>query len=228
MTSFAVRKIQSLSQLGETLQRKRLEMGLSLAQISRRTLVAERYLKALESESWNELPGEVYVINFLRRYADEIGLQSDRVVKQYQGLTQGNETSSISSLQATLPLPSKYFLVLPKLIRNVMVGVVSVVLIAYLGIQAMHIITPPNLVVFSPTDNYVTDSGQIIIDGETDPEVTVLVNSVAVPVNKGYFTETVDLQKGLNIIKITATKKYSKSQVVYRKIMWQEDTISKY
>lgn len=218
---FKGRKINKLSDLGETLKRKRTELGFSLAQISKRTLIAERYLESIEREDWQHLPGEVYIRNFLKRYAAELSLDPTRVLKVYEHRSNFVYQSSIGSLQRTLPLSSFHFLILPKLIRNGLIILVIISALGYLGWQVNQILTPPKLAIYSPVENFVTKESQVIISGQTDKEVEVKINDIVVPVNAGKFTETIDLQIGLNMLKISASKKYGREQVLYRRIMWQ-------
>jgi len=222
-SSWQSRKINRLGDLGETLKRKRVELGFSLAQVSRHSLIAERYLEAIEQEDWNYLPGEAYVRNFLKRYANELRLDPNRVLKAYESQSGLIHQSSIGSLQRTLPLPSSSFMVLPKLIRNVVIVAVILLVVGYLAWQVNQILTPPQLIINSPVDNLVTEESQIVISGETDSEVEVAINDITIPVNKGKFKETIDLQVGLNMLKISASKKYGRPQVVYRQVMWQPE-----
>ncbi len=227
MVFFTAKKIKQISNLGDVLKKKRRELGMSLSQISKRTLIAERYLQLIEDEDWQRLPGEIYIKNFLKRYAMELGLDSDRVLMSYSDNGSAYETS-IYSLQKTLPLAQSNFFNIPKLLRNSALILLVVLFVGYLGWQTNKIVTPPELSVYSPVDNLVTSESKIIIQGETEPEVEVTVNNISIPVNEGQFHEELDLQQGLNVLKITAQKKYSKQQVIYRKIMWKTNDISKY
>ncbi len=227
MVAFTVRKIKDDStSLGELLNKKRQEVGLSLAQLSRRTAIAERYLAAIEADDWLKLPGEVYVRNFLRRFALEVGLDPIRVEKKYEQNHPLFSTSSIHSLQKTLPLASKNFIVLPKFIRNFLIIVLLILLISYIGWQAKAYFTPPQLNIYYPTDNLITDVPTITLSGQTDPEVEVAINDIAVPVNNGLFEEEIDLQPGVNILKITATKKNGPSKETFVRVMWRTDLIN--
>jgi transcriptional regulator with XRE-family HTH domain len=220
MVSFTVRKIKSESNnLGELLNKKRQEAGLSLNQLSRRTSIAERYLVAIESEEWLKLPGEVYAKIFLRRYAFEVGLDPIRVEKKYEQNKVSFASSSIHSLQKTLPLSSSHFIILPKFIRNFLIVFLLILLVSYIGWQAKAYFTPPQLSIYYPTDNLIIDTPTIILSGETDPEVTIMINDVLVPVNKGLFEEELDLQPGVNILKVTATKKNGPAKEIFVRVM---------
>ena len=77
-----------------------------------------------------------------------------------------------------------------------------------------------------PAENLITLENQITIQGYSEKEVSLKINDRPLLSDKqGGFNLTIDLQKGLNIIKISAQKKHSKEQVVYRKIIVSETPI---
>jgi cytoskeleton protein RodZ len=73
-----------MSQIGEELERARLERGLSLHDVEDATKIRVKYLAALEGEDFDSLPGRVYVIGFLRTYGKFLGLDDEMLVSQYK------------------------------------------------------------------------------------------------------------------------------------------------
>jgi cytoskeleton protein RodZ len=70
-------------EIGISLREARLRQGLDLAEIERATKVRSRYLKALEEEQFEVLPGQTYVKGFLKAYADHLGLDGDLYVEEF-------------------------------------------------------------------------------------------------------------------------------------------------
>ncbi len=68
------------------LRRERLAQGIELSEAEARTKIRVRYLRALEAEDFDALPGEAYVRGFLRSYADFLGLDGLAIVEQYRRL----------------------------------------------------------------------------------------------------------------------------------------------
>lgn len=64
----------SSSAIGTQLRRAREARGLSLAQISAETRIAERHLELIETGDFDELPGRTYAIGFAKNYARIVGL----------------------------------------------------------------------------------------------------------------------------------------------------------
>lgn len=71
-----------LCQLGSQLKTAREHKGLSLADVAQSLKLRQVYLAALESGNWNDMPGEVYAVGFLKQYASFLDLDvSDEIAK---------------------------------------------------------------------------------------------------------------------------------------------------
>ncbi len=57
---------------------------IDINEVERRTKIRAKYLRALENEEWDLLPGEVYVKSFLRTYGDFLGLDSRQLMDDYK------------------------------------------------------------------------------------------------------------------------------------------------
>ncbi len=68
---------------GELLREARLSRGLTYEYISQIIKIRPEFLEALEDENLAALPGNFYAKNFLRRYADFLGLDSGRLVEEF-------------------------------------------------------------------------------------------------------------------------------------------------
>jgi transcriptional regulator with XRE-family HTH domain len=69
-------------EIGSSLREARQRRGLELSEIERHTRIRSRYLRALEEERFDLLPGAAYAKGFLRTYADYLGLDADRFVAE--------------------------------------------------------------------------------------------------------------------------------------------------
>lgn len=69
--------------IGERLREARVLRGLDLDEIADRTKIRVPFLRAMEEERWEQLPGPAYARAFLRTYADALGLDADLVVDEY-------------------------------------------------------------------------------------------------------------------------------------------------
>lgn len=72
-----------MESLGEHLRRQRESKGLSLKDISEITKIGMNYLKYIEENKFNKIPGEVFVKGFLRSYARAVGINEDEIIEIY-------------------------------------------------------------------------------------------------------------------------------------------------
>lgn len=72
-----------MSTIGPLLRRVRKGKEISIEKASEDTKISLRYLKALEEERWEELPGHTYIKGYLHIYADYLGLNANEVTAQY-------------------------------------------------------------------------------------------------------------------------------------------------
>lgn len=70
--------------LGEELKREREFREISLREISEATKINMRMLEAIEENKYEVLPGGIFNRNFIRAYAEFIGLDPEIAVRKYQ------------------------------------------------------------------------------------------------------------------------------------------------
>jgi len=70
--------------LGEELKREREFREISLREISEATKINMRMLEAIEKDNYQLLPGGIFNRNFIRAYAEFIGLDPEIAVRKYQ------------------------------------------------------------------------------------------------------------------------------------------------
>ena len=65
-----------MGEIGEELRERRMTMKIDVHEVEETTKIRAKYLRALENEEYDLLPGPAYVKSFLRTYADYLGLDS--------------------------------------------------------------------------------------------------------------------------------------------------------
>jgi cytoskeleton protein RodZ len=71
-------------EIGSSLREVRIRRGVELAQVEADTHIRTRYLRALEDDRFDLLPGDAYVRGFLRTYADYLELDAELFVDEYK------------------------------------------------------------------------------------------------------------------------------------------------
>ncbi|HEV2773407.1 MAG TPA: helix-turn-helix domain-containing protein [Thermoleophilaceae bacterium] len=70
--------------IGETLREARMRQQIDIGEVERATKIRAKYLRALENEEFDLLPGPTFVRSFLKTYADHLGLDSRVLVEEFR------------------------------------------------------------------------------------------------------------------------------------------------
>jgi cytoskeleton protein RodZ len=73
-----------MPEIGTTLREARMRQRIDISEVEAETKIRAKYLRALENEEWNLLPGPTYVKSFLRTYADSLGLDGRLLLEEYK------------------------------------------------------------------------------------------------------------------------------------------------
>lgn len=217
MSIFCFKKLSPPVRLGERLRRAREAADFNLAQAAANCNVPEKYLAALESNRFTELPkAKVYRLSYLSEYARLLKLKEKPLFIQF--IKEGG----LKDLPEVSPEPSakQPRISWPLLARNLFLAAGVLLLLGYLGWQVRNVLQPPRLEIFFPPEGYVTNKANITLEGETEKECRLTVNGGEITVNdQGRFQPTIDLTNGVNTIIITATKKHGKTATITRHVV---------
>ena len=73
-----------MPEIGSTLRAARMSARIDVSEIEAETKIRAKYLRALENEEWDLLPGPTFVRSFLRTYAQALGLDGKALVEEYR------------------------------------------------------------------------------------------------------------------------------------------------
>lgn len=226
MESFTSNKLFLDSEtVSERLRRTRQEKKIKLKQVAKKININYKYLDALEKGDYNKLPKGVYGKNFLKEYAFFLGLDSLELIKDYEletNIYQPRENKDFFSQQLA---KKQYFWATPNVIKNLLIIFIITICFIYLGFRLNKIISAPDLLIFNPTDNFITKQSIIEVSGNTEIEAKVTINNETILSDiHGNFTKTINLKNGLNIITIKTNKKYGKSKIIIKKVLVEENS----
>lgn len=111
---------------GLWLRRQRELRQIGLQEIGDRTKISVRYLKAMEEDRFELLPGAVFARGFLREYARYVGLNPDEVVNFYLATREEEQEDSEAELDAREERRSSPW--------PIVWGVLALVLLVLLGV----------------------------------------------------------------------------------------------
>ena len=102
------------------------------------------------------------------------------------------------------------------------VSLVAVGVLSYLGWQVRGLLEPPTIVLDTPNEGMYADSAILEVRGVVlDDDVTLRINDHEVVISEdNHFSTTVDLSRGLNVITLEAERRYSRTAVIYRRVVF--------
>src|SRR3989338_3541052 len=83
MVRFISKPIITSQTIGERFIKTCQGSGWTLSYIARQIGVKENYLSAIEAGQYNELPGDIYVLEFVKSYARFLRLEEREVIREY-------------------------------------------------------------------------------------------------------------------------------------------------
>jgi transcriptional regulator with XRE-family HTH domain len=206
----------SAATVGGTLKAKRLEQGLTLAEVERATRVRGKYLVAIESGDHAALPHRTYVRGFIQSYANHLELDGDQLAGQYQ-TEQGQQEMQLRHQAATVSSPK---VLSPRLLTLVGGLAFAAAVVGYLLFQLSSLTAPPQLSVTNPSHDQVLYGSLITVSGHVAGGASAYVNSSPILVDSnGNFTDAIALHDGVNSITISATGPLGKTATVTRNIL---------
>jgi cytoskeleton protein RodZ len=92
-----------MPEIGSTLRAARMSAHIDVSEIEAQTKIRAKYLRALENEEWDLLPGPTFVRSFLRTYAQALDLDAKALVEEYR---LNYERPSEAALEPIVSTPS--------------------------------------------------------------------------------------------------------------------------
>jgi len=90
-----------MPEIGETLREARMRRRIDMTEVESATKIRGKYLRALENEEWDLLPGPTFVKTFLRTYAEYLGLDARLLVEEYRQRYERPSTQDLTPFTAS-------------------------------------------------------------------------------------------------------------------------------
>ncbi len=208
--------------LAQKLKRARRAKKIRLPDVAKKLNINLKYLQALEKGKYDNIPTGVYGKNFLKEYAWLLGLDCNKLIDLYQSEKENLSPADDQIIFSNQIIKKHQLWTIPKIIKNSLIVLIILICFGYLGFLLKQVLSPPELFLYSPEENLITDSQTVSVIGKTEPEVYLTINEELVLVDtEGNFSKIVNLKKGVNIIQIICSKKYGRNEAVTRHILFE-------
>ncbi len=201
--------------LPDRLAAARERKGVDLLRAERDTKIRVRYLSALETGEYRDLPGAVYTKGFLRNYAIYLGLDPEDVLRQWRR-ERGEATAPEPIIVPPGPLaePSRPLNFSPSVVVAALLTAGVVLFFIYLSSQLLRYSRPPDLAVTYPAQAVIDVEESVTsfrLAGTASPGSTVTIRTPGqeqpfrvTALASGEWSLQVDLRRGQNRFEIDA------------------------
>lgn len=202
-------KSRQLGEYAHFLRSQRLAQGRSLERTAKSLAVSKEALQMLENWESNRLPKGPYVVGLLNAYAELLGVPAIRTRRR----TMVHLNRSLFSAE------SKQTLIVSRLVLVAFAVICALLVAGYLLSTSLSLVAKPELTVFEPSENVLTNNGKITVVGRTGRETAVRVNGVPVVVEEdGAFKYDVYIRQGQNNLEISAVNTIGREHKVIRRV----------
>ncbi len=204
--------------IGSILREARQVHKWTLKDAEKKTGIAKKYLEYLEADDFYKLPGSTYIKGFLERYAEFLKLNPSKIIEKWRKEFSQNSGTEIPNILGIKNRPQSIFD-----IKTYFIGLVILLIFLYIGFSIKRVLFTSDLEILNPLQDLVTTESNLMITGRVDLGADVFINDQPIEqINDGNFEQEIKLSPGLNTIKVSAKKKYSKEKIIFRQIILQE------
>jgi cytoskeleton protein RodZ len=87
-----------MATLGQKLKDERVRQGKQLRTISEDLRISTRYLEAIETEDWKQLPGDFFNRSFIRQYAQALGFDPAKIEQEFASIVKPEPTVDLNRI----------------------------------------------------------------------------------------------------------------------------------
>lgn len=209
---------------GAYLRHVRQQRGISLEKVTEKTKILPHVLKALESDDYSSLPPAAFLKGIVRRYAQFLKLDPEKIVSLYQK----SNGRHLASGKYDLPVKNRFrirqfniFSILRKSLLYSLRTVFFILLTIYFLYEGSLFLLPPRIILTSPAADFSTTQAKLLLKGRVERGKTLFLKDKAIPLGKdGNFQEEIILSPGLNEIYLKAVNNLGKTTSVTRNIIY--------
>lgn len=205
--------------VGQILRETREAKLYTLEDVEKALKIRKELLLALESDNYTKLPPSTFVQGFIKNYAKFLNLDGEKLLAVFRREFPEKKHQPYVMDAFAHPVKDAKLKITPGRVLGMVVVLIVLSFFAYLWLQFHQFVSPPALSVISPQDQITTDNPVITVEGKTDPEVKVIVNSQEISVGAGGdFKEEIPLSAPVNKVSIIATSKFGQKVEVKRTV----------
>jgi cytoskeletal protein RodZ len=205
--------------VGQILKETREDKLYTLEEVEKATKIRKEMLVALESDDYSKLPPPTFVQGFIKNYAKFLKLDCEKMMAVYRREFSDKKSRPYIMNAFAHPVKTSKLKFTPARVFSVVVFLVVMSFFVYLWVQYRQFVGAPLLAVTTPVDQLNTDNPTVVVEGKTESENKVMVNSQEIPVaTDGSFKEEITLSSATNKITISVISRFGQKAQVERTV----------
>lgn len=221
------KNIKSPSHTKDRLKETRIKRGVSLKEAAECIGVSVKYLERIEAGDYKNLPADVYVCGFLKKYAEFLELPIQEIADFYQ-----TEKRIFYNIHGGNDVEKKYFnggffgkiYITPKVISFFAIAIAVIFIISYFVYQIGFLVSMPKLILENPVQDMEIFEQNFNVVGRTDYDSFVKINGQNIFIDEnGYFNKEINLSDGVNVLEIKAVNRLGKETNIIRRVVYIEN-----
>ena len=208
--------------VGLLLVEARRRRNLSLEDVSSELKISVQHLAALEEGRLDAFPAEVYARGAFIKYTAFLGIENRANQRAFQRLLTG--ARQYVPLRVHTP---KFWITAWFTPAWILAGCVAIVALAvggYVLLQVSAFVALPALQLSQPIEGVISTT-EVTVSGRADPAAVVQLNGDQLVLDvAGNFSAQIGLQKGINVLQLTATNAAGRTRTVQKDILVSTNT----
>lgn len=205
--------------VGQLLKESRESKFYTLEDVEKHTKIRRELLAALEKDAYDKLPPHAFIQGFIKNYGRFLGLDSAKLLAIFRRDFEARKHPPVVLESLSKPINEQKFRITPPRILAATIGLVIFSFFVYLWVEYRQFAAAPSLELATPSEGQTVEIPQVLIAGNTDPEVKVKVNDQDIGVDgSGKFSEEIKLSSSVNKVIITGTSKFGKTTTIERTV----------
>jgi len=209
--------------VGQILKETRIKKEISFEEIEKKTKIRTKYLKAIENNDYDQIPGGMVVAKgFIKNFGEYLGLSSENLLAAFRRDFGKDQKGQVLSRGVDKHVGKMVGFWTPGATAMLSLGYFCLLFLIFLGYQFYLFLGPPKLQVATPSDNQIFQESIVEVRGNSDRDAVVYINEELISLDEqGNFSEEISLSPGGNTILIEAVSRRGRKSIIERKIFYQ-------
>jgi cytoskeletal protein RodZ len=208
-----------IKSVGEILRDERTSHNVTIEYLAKKTKIKQEYLEYLENNQFEKLPSAPFIKGYIKTYARIFGFEYKPLVAVLRRDYKESAKGKLIPREFMKPVLRRGVTWNPMTASVMIAGSIFFTLATFVIYKWYIFNKPPFIEVYSPEENSEVAS-QIVIEGRTEPEALLVINSqpVTLQPDGSFSTEILIPREGTNTITIESTDERGKTNLIQKTV----------